>query len=267
MPKIKLKYILISAILLWMFISTVMVIEEGLENIPKGMVWVQNIIFSIGWLVWAFFTPFIYSVYKKFSIISRSRRSFLLIHLAFSLSIASLQLIISGTLKYLLWNLFVSEVGFFDVILLLLEKFHIDLLVYWILIGAFSLVDWIGLNELKTGKSEGQYLERLAVKATLKLLIIQIEDINWFEAYGDYVKVYSGDKFYLINDSMAELEKKLDPKKFTRIHRSTIINVADVREIEPHMNKEFFLTMKNGKKLKASRTYQENLRNFIDNSI
>ncbi|MEP1096868.1 MAG: LytTR family DNA-binding domain-containing protein [Cyclobacteriaceae bacterium] len=267
MPKIKLKYIFISAILLWMFVATVMVIEKGLENVPEGMVWIQNIIFSIGWLVWAFFTPLVYSIYKRFSIISKSRGDFLLIHLGLSLLVAFVQLIISGFLKYLLWNLFVDDVTFSDVLLLLLEKFHIDLLVYWILIGAFSLVDWTGLNEMKTESSESQYLERLAVKATLKLLIIQVDEISCFEAYGDYVKVYSGDKFYLINDSMAELEKKLDPKKFTRIHRSTIINLSEVREIEPHINKEFYLTMKSGKKLKASRTYQENLRKFIDNSI
>lgn len=250
-----------------MFISTVMVIEEGLEKIPSRMVWIQNIIFAIGWLIWACFTPFIYSIYKKFSIIDRSTRSFLLIHLGLSITVAFVHLIIDGFLKYVLWNIFVDETSFYETILVLLQGVHIDLLVYWVLVGAFSLVDWIGLNELNSGKSEGKYLERLAVKATMKFLIIQIEDVCWFEAYGDYVKVYSGDKFYLINDSMAELEKKLDPKKFTRIHRSTIINVADVREIEPHMNKEFFLTMKNGKKLKASRTYQENLRNFIDNSI
>ena len=135
------------------------------------------------------------------------------------------------------------------------------------MIGAFSLVDWVGIQELKTDHVENSYLKRLVVKDALKLLILQTENISWFRAYGDYVKVYSNNKFYLINDSMKALEKKLDPKNFTRIHRSTIVNINDIMQLEPHLNKEFFLTLKNGKRLKVSRTYQENLRKFITNSI
>lgn len=246
-----------------MFIAAIMVIENGLSNISKWEVWIQNIIFSLGWLIWAFFTPMVFSIYRRFSIISKTKSTFLFIHLGISLLTAFLYLAVNGFVVYLLWNLLISEVAYFEVLLALLEKFHVDLLIYWILIGAFSLVDWIGLRELKVEDQESNYLERIAVKMAFKIVILQIDEVNWFEACGDYVKVHTADKFYLMNDSMTRLEGKLDPKKFTRIHRSTIVCIDDIKELEPHWNKEFHLTLKNGKKLKVSRTYQENLRNFF----
>ncbi len=246
-----------------MFITAIMVVEKGLSNLPKWEIWVRNIIFSLGWLIWAFFTPIVFSIYERFSIISKSKSTFLLIHLGISLLTAVLYLIVNGFVVYLLWNLLISEVAYFEVLLGLLEKFHVDLLIYWLLIGAFSLVDWTGLRALKTENQKNNYLERIAVKTAFKIVILQIDEVSWFEAYGDYVKVHSEDKFYLMNDSMIQLEGKLDPKKFTRIHRSTIVCINDIRELQPHWNKEFYLTLKNGKKLKVSRTYQENLRSFF----
>ncbi|WP_430966701.1 LytR/AlgR family response regulator transcription factor [Spongiimicrobium sp. 2-473A-2-J] len=268
MSKIKLKHLVFFIGLLWMFIASIMVIEKGLADAPSENVWTKNIIFSLGWLVWAAFTPIIHYNYQKFSIINTKKTTFLLIHFGLSILTAFLYFVSSGFIMYLLWNLFVYEVTYFEMLLFLFEKFHFDLLIYWVLIGAFSFVDWVGLKDLKTDHYTNNYVERFAVKVALKILIIPVEDINYFEAYGDYVKVYSKNKFHLINNSMKELEENLlDPNKFVRIHRSTIINIGDIRELEPHMNKEFFLTLNNGQKLKVSRSYQENLRKIIANAI
>ena len=76
MFKIKPINIVAFMALFWMFITTIRVIEQGLVNAPSGIIWIQNIIFSVGWLVWAVFTPVIYIIYQRVSIISTKKNNF-----------------------------------------------------------------------------------------------------------------------------------------------------------------------------------------------
>jgi two-component system LytT family response regulator len=88
---------------------------------------------------------------------------------------------------------------------------------------------------------------------------INQRDIEWIDAAGDYMCIQSRGTTYIIRKTMKSLEKILDKRYLHRIHRSTIINLKRVRDIEPHINGEFFLTLDSGHRVKLSRTYKHKL--------
>jgi two-component system LytT family response regulator len=93
--------------------------------------------------------------------------------------------------------------------------------------------------------------------------VLKQEEISYFEADGDYVKVHSNEKSYLIRRTVRELEKELDPSIFQRIHRSFIINLDFVKVLRPHMNGEYFITLDNNTEIKTSRTYREVIKSYF----
>lgn len=116
---------------------------------------------------------------------------------------------------------------------------------------------------------KAQYIERLLVKENKKIIPVQVRDIQVFEANNDYVKLHidGNPKKYLINNSLANLETLLNPNEFVRIHKSTIIRIDGIAEMQPHFNGEFKMTMKNGAKVKLSRSYKEALRRISGATI
>jgi two-component system LytT family response regulator len=103
-------------------------------------------------------------------------------------------------------------------------------------------------------------VQRILIKESKRIFFLKLDQICWFEASGDYVVVHTENKSHLINESLMNLEKKLDPEQFIRIHRSSMINVEYIQEFEPHFNGEFYVTLKNQTKLKLSRTYRHNVK-------
>ncbi len=109
------------------------------------------------------------------------------------------------------------------------------------------------------------YATRVLIKEQKKIFYLPLSDIQHFEAKGDYIKVVSEKKSYLVNDSLAALELRLSPQEFIRIHRSIIVNASYITEFIPYFNHEYHLVMRNGEMLKMSRHYRENLlRVFTD---
>lgn len=104
------------------------------------------------------------------------------------------------------------------------------------------------------------HLARILIKEPKRIYFIKAEDIYWFEASGDYVILHTESKSHLINYSLTELEQRLNPENFVRIHRSTIVNVSVISEFEPYFNGEYFITLKNKTKVKLSRTYRDKLK-------
>jgi two-component system, LytTR family, response regulator len=118
-------------------------------------------------------------------------------------------------------------------------------------------------NHLKT--AAGQFKQRILVKEKRKYFLVDLDDIYFFQASGDYVTIHKQKGTHLINESMNNLESKIDPGQFVRIHRSTIINLRYIDNLQPYFNGEFFITMKNGEKLKLSRNYRDKIKSiFID---
>jgi len=112
------------------------------------------------------------------------------------------------------------------------------------------------------GNSVSEEPSRLAIHDGGRTTWIDQRDIEWIDAAGDYMCVQSGGKTYIMRKTMKELEKELDGSILQRIHRSTIVNVRQVREMEAHINGEYFLTLESGHRVKLSRTYKSKLKYF-----
>lgn len=115
-----------------------------------------------------------------------------------------------------------------------------------------------GINNL-IGSTPPETLERVMVKDARSVQFIEVKDVFYFEAAGDYVTAMTTAGEKVISYTMNQLEQELPEDLFRRIHRSHIVNVKSIKDFEPHFNGEYQVNMKNGVKLKMSRNYKENL--------
>lgn len=105
-------------------------------------------------------------------------------------------------------------------------------------------------------------LSRILVKSSGRYFFLKADDIDWIESAGNYVCIHSGKNNYLIRETMINMEKKLDSDTFFRIHRSTIINVEKVKELEQWFHGDYQVIMYNDEKLTMSRNYKDLLEKF-----
>lgn len=120
------------------------------------------------------------------------------------------------------------------------------------------------LEELKAGP---RYLQRLVVKTEGRVFFLDIDDIHCIEAEGNYVRVYNGQKTYLLRETISGLESQLDPKKFLRIHRSSIVRIDKIKELQPWFHGEYHVVLENGKQLTLSRNYRSNLQEAVGRAL
>jgi two-component system, LytTR family, response regulator len=116
------------------------------------------------------------------------------------------------------------------------------------------------LGELR-GKS--QFLERIVVRSGGRILILRIEDVEWLEAASNYVRIHAGGREYLLRETMTNLETKLDPSHFVRIHRSTIVRLDRIKELEPLFQGDYVLILEDGTRLTSSRGYRDRLQELL----
>jgi len=110
------------------------------------------------------------------------------------------------------------------------------------------------LDDIKGGS---KFLKRLTIKLAGRTLLLPVDEIDWIETYGNYLKVHAGRESHLLRGTMQSLETKLDPEKFVRVHRSIIVNVGKVKEIYPRSNGDQDLVLQNGQQLMLSRNYRD----------
>ena len=101
--------------------------------------------------------------------------------------------------------------------------------------------------------------DRLLVRAGGKERLIPVEEVDWFEAAGNYVRLHVGRERHLLRETMCHLEERLDAERFVRIHRSSIVNLARVQEMEPYFHGDYIVRLKDGRTLTLSRTYRSRL--------
>lgn len=111
------------------------------------------------------------------------------------------------------------------------------------------------------------YLERLAVKAHGKVTLLRAAEIEWIDAEGDYVRIHVGKAWHLLRETMKNLEQQLDPERFVRIHRSTIVNLEKVKELQPFFRGEYVVVLHNGTTLKLSRGYRDHFQTRLGRAI
>ena len=120
------------------------------------------------------------------------------------------------------------------------------------------------LEELKAGP---RYLERLVIKNGGRVFFLHVQDVHCIEAEGNYVRVYDNQKGYLLRETISSLEEQLDPKQFLRIHRSAIVKIDRIKEMQPWFHGEYRIIMENGKQLALSRNYRSNLQEAVGNGL
>lgn len=112
---------------------------------------------------------------------------------------------------------------------------------------------------LKEVRSEPKYLKRIPVKSARGTTLVLTEEIDWIGSAGHYLELHAGEETHLIREPLSRLEAKLDPEKFVRVHRSTIVNLDSIKSLHPLFNGDHIIVLKNGRELNLSRTYHEKL--------
>ena len=92
---------------------------------------------------------------------------------------------------------------------------------------------------------------------------VDVDTIERIDAAGDYMCIQTGDNTLILRETMKDLEKRLDPRRFQRVHRSTIVNLDLVRQVKPHTNGECFLVLDSGAQVKVSRSYRDVVARFV----
>ena len=112
------------------------------------------------------------------------------------------------------------------------------------------------LEELRTRSG---YLKRIGVSSAGRISIVRAADVSWFEAAGNYIKLHVGDREHLTRQTMKELQSRLDPEQFVRVHRSAIVNLDRVRELQPWFRGEQVLILDDGTRVTIGRRYRNEL--------
>jgi two-component system, LytTR family, response regulator len=115
------------------------------------------------------------------------------------------------------------------------------------------------LDHDEPAPAQPRYLDRLVVKSGGKVTLLPVGEIEWIDAEGDYVRIHVGKTWHLLRETMKNLEDQLDSARFVRIHRSTIVNLEKVKELQPFFRGEYVVVLHNGTTLKLSRGYRDNL--------
>jgi two-component system, LytTR family, response regulator len=106
-------------------------------------------------------------------------------------------------------------------------------------------------------------VQRLVIRSGGRVVFLRTSEIDWLEAAGNYVRVHCHDQAHLVRETMNQMESRLDPARFVRIHRSIIVNVESIRELEPCGNGEYIVHVRGGKGLSLSRGYKSRFDSIL----
>jgi two-component system LytT family response regulator len=115
--------------------------------------------------------------------------------------------------------------------------------------------------------SRDKFLERVIVRSQGRVLLLPVKEVDWIEAEGNYVNLHGRGRTYLFREAIGSLEVSLDPRKFRRIHRSSIVNMDSVRELRPRFHGNYDVILVDGTELKLSHRYRANLEKDFRGSL
>jgi two-component system LytT family response regulator len=135
------------------------------------------------------------------------------------------------------------------------------------------LADLTGKGEIEpaalaavAGCAARRYATMLPIRVDRETVRLDVATIDWVDAAGDYMCLHAVGRTYVLRATMKELEEMLDPAVFQRVHRSTIVNLARVRALRPHLNGECFLKLQSGQEIKLSRSYRDKVELLLDSA-
>jgi two-component system LytT family response regulator len=123
------------------------------------------------------------------------------------------------------------------------------------------------LDLLETVQNRRPGPERLIVKSGGRVYFVRVQDIDWIEAAGNYVRLHVGKEDHLLRESLSGLEGKLDAGRFVRIHRSTIVNMDRIRELQPAFHGDHVLLLQDGTELTLSRSFRERMEAALGHAL
>ncbi len=119
-------------------------------------------------------------------------------------------------------------------------------------------------DEPDGGGAAANRFERLInIKDRGQIFRVDVDTLERIEAAGDYMCIYTADNSLILRETMKDLERRLDPRVFQRVHRSWIVNLNNVRQVKPHTNGECFLVLESGADVKVSRSYRDVVARFV----
>ncbi len=123
------------------------------------------------------------------------------------------------------------------------------------------------LDNAQPGRTGRQFLDRLVIKSGGRVFFLRAEEIDWIEAAGNYLRLHVGSDMHLLRDTMNNLEARLHPDKFLRIHRSTMVNLERVKELQPWFHGDYKVILLDGTELTLSRSYRPKLKSLLGESL
>lgn len=118
---------------------------------------------------------------------------------------------------------------------------------------------------LQATQASRKPLERLIIKNAGRVCLVRTAEIDWIEAASNYVRLHVGKDTYLLRETMNLLESRLDPRRFLRIHRSTIVNLDRIQELQPAYHGDYLVLLQDGTRLTLSRNYRPKLQELFGN--
>jgi len=118
-------------------------------------------------------------------------------------------------------------------------------------------------NADEDAPSSNRFEKLINIKDRGQIFRVDVDSIERIDAAGDYMCIYTADNSLILRETMKDLEKRLDPRNFQRVHRSTIVNLSQVRQVKPHTNGECFLVLESGAQVKVSRSYRDVVARFV----
>ena len=113
------------------------------------------------------------------------------------------------------------------------------------------------------GPASNRFERMINIRDQGQIFRVDVDTIERIDAAGDYMCIQTGDNTLILRETMKDLEKRLDPRRFQRVHRSTIVNLDLVKQVKPHTNGECFLVLDSGAQVKVSRSYRDVVARFV----
>ncbi|MFK7845100.1 MAG: LytR/AlgR family response regulator transcription factor [Rhodothermales bacterium] len=117
--------------------------------------------------------------------------------------------------------------------------------------------------DLQVEEQREGFLQRIMIKGRHSMYFLKVEEIDYIEAAGDYVSIHINGQSHLLRETMSGLMQKLDPARFVRVHRSSIVRVESIKELKPYFHGDYIIVLNNDKELKLSRRYWEQVEKVL----
>lgn len=112
-----------------------------------------------------------------------------------------------------------------------------------------------------------QHGDRLSLKVDGRVLFVGVDEIDWIEAADNHVRLHMGQRSHQVRGTLTSFEQRLPPGKFLRIHRSTMVHVRRIMEVQPWFGGDYVFILTGGTRLTSGRSYRQAIRDFIDNLL